>query len=209
MDTQRIREKSLEAAKELGYPTNENLPLMEVVKQVRSVSEAADRLLALYAVVACSYGFPKDKAKKWLIREGLIDLLTLTEKAYLEAGSRGDLDTTKQWQVEAIWALAWCVGVHADLEFSDSCSDNFIQMLPDIAKDAATDSFRSGLQLRDKAEIASYTDLAYCLHWALRDAEIKGQKIPGKVPGNVVVERRHALEWMIGHDSWDEVTLDT
>jgi len=209
MEMQRIRERSLEAAKTLGYSTNADLPLMDELEQIRTVSEAADRLLSLYAVVACSYGFPKDKARKWLAREGLVDLLTPTERAYLEACSNSDLDASNQWQVESLWALTWCVGCHANLDFSDSCSDNFVQLLPDIANDASTDSFRSGLQLRDKAEIASKTDLAYCLHWAVRDAEIKAQKIPGKVPGNVIVERRHALEWMIGQVPWDEVTLDT
>ena len=209
MEVQKIRENSLKAARALGYPTNENLPLLDEVEQVRNVSESADRLLCLYAIVACSYGFPKEKAKKWLAREGLDGFLSKSEEAYLKVSSKGGGDPLKQWQVESLWALAWCVRYHSSLDFSDSCSDGFIQMLPDIAKDAATGSFRAGLQLRDKAEIVAKADLAYCLHWAVHEAEVTGQKAPGKVPGNVVVERRRALEWMIGQDPWDEVSLDT
>ena len=209
MEMQKIREKSMKAAQALGYPANESLPLLDEVEQVRGVSESIGRLLCLYAIVATSYGFPKEKAKKWLVREELDGFLSKSEEAYLEVPSNGGGDPSNQWKVESLWALAWCLGIHPTLDFSDSCSDSFIQMLPDIAKDTATGSFRSGLQLRDKAEIAAKTDLAYCLHWAVRDAEIAGQKIPGKVPGNVVVGRRRALEWMIGQDPWDEVTMDT
>lgn len=209
MEMQNIREKSIKAARNLGYPTNENLPLLDEVDQIRSVSESASRLLCLYAVVACSYGFSKEKAKKWLTREGLNEFLSDSEKAYLETPSNGGLDPSMQWRVESLWALAWCVGCHSDLDFCDSCSDNFIQMLPDIASDAATGSFRAGLQLRDKGEIAAKADLAYCLHWAVREAEITGQAAPGKLPGNVVVERRRALEWMIEQHPWDDVSLDT
>lgn len=209
MEMQKIREKSLKAAWALGYPTNESLPLLDEVEQIRSVAESVSRLLCLYAIVACSYGFSKEKAKKWLAREGLEGFLSKSEEAYLKGSSNGGIDPSKQWQVESLWALAWCVGCHPSLDFSDSCSDSFIQMLPDIAKDAATSSFRTGLQLRDKAEIAAKADLAYCLHWAVREAEINGWKAPGRVPGNVVIERRRALEWMIGQEQWDEISLDT
>lgn len=209
MEMQKIREKSLKAARALGYPTNESLPLLDEVERIRSVSESGGRLLCLYAIVACSYGFPKEKAKKWLAKEGLEGFLSEDEEGYLNVRSNGSPDASKQWQVEALWALAWCVGCHSGLDFSDSCSDSFIQMLPDIAKDAATGPFLAGLQLRDNAEIVAKADLSYCLHWAVRDAEITGQKVPGKVPKNVIVERRRALEWMIGQDSWDDVAMDT
>jgi hypothetical protein len=133
----------------------------------------------------------------------------MNEETYLNSRSNGQDNVSKQWQIESLWALAWCLGVHPNLDFSDSCSDSFVRMLPDIAKDAATSSFRNRLQLREKTEITEKTDLAYCLHWAVRDAEISRKKLPGKVPGQVVVERRRALEWMIGQDPWDEVAMDT
>jgi hypothetical protein len=209
MNMREIREANLKIAEGLGYPINEHLPVLDGVNQLRSLSDTTERLLCLYAVVACSYGFPKDKAIKWLVREAAIEHLAESEKEYLHSSSNGAANAQKQWQVESLWALAWCVGCHDNLDFADSCSDSFIQMLPDIAKDTMTEVFRKGLKLRGECEIAAQTDLAYCLHWALRDAEINSHKTPGKVPSNVVVERRRALEWMIGQNHWDEVTLDT
>lgn len=209
MNMLEIRETNLKAAKGLGYPVNERLPILDEVEQLRSLSDAAERLLCLNAVVACSCGFPKDKAIKWLTREGLVEQLAQSEKDYLHSSFNGVSNAQKQWQVESIWALAWCVGCHDDLDFADSCSDRLIEMLPNLARDEKTEAFRRGLKLRDKSEVVTKTDLAYCLHWAVRNAEINGQRTPGKVPGNVVAERRRALEWMIGQDDWDEVTLDT
>lgn len=207
--TEEIRRRNLERARQLGYPTNDRLPLLDAVDEFRGLEEATDRLLCLYSVVACSYGFSKEKAQVWLVREGVDGALSESDRLYLEMSPDSGPDTSRQWQVEALWALAWCVSCHDELDFSDSCSDAFIQMLPDIAKDAATGSFRESLSLRDKQVVLEKADLAYCLHWAIRDAEIEGQPVPGKVPGNVVVERRRALEWMISRDGWDEVQLDT
>lgn len=209
MQMRRIREDSVKIARALGYPMNPDLPLLDEVKVVRSTSETLDRLLSLYAVVACSYGFSKEAAKGWLVAEGLSGALSEAESVYLDDPSPGHLDTSKQWQVECLWALAWCVGCHDHLDFSDSCPDNFIQMLPDIGAGEPSARFREGLQLREKSEIAAQADLAYCLHWAVRNAELMGQRPPGHIPGNVVVERRRALEWLIGQDAWDEIALDT
>lgn len=209
MDMRQIREENLKIARSLGYPINESLPVLDEVQQIRSLAEATERLLCLYAIVACSYGFPKEQATKWLTREGVVDYLAESEKEYLESNSSKSVNAEKQWLVESLWALAWCVGCHDNLDFSDSCSDNFVQMLPDIAKDAATISFRTRLHLRTESEIAEKTDLAYCLHWAVRNADIKGRKPPGAVPGRVIVERRRTLEWIISQDRWDKVTLDT
>lgn len=203
------RELSLAEAKSLGYPINPNLPMLDNVEQCRSTLDITDRLLCLYAVVASSYGFPKERALLWLQREGVVGALSRKEHEYLFRKNEENQDMIIQWQVEALWALAWCIGCHQNLDFGDSCSDSFIQILPDIAKDTPTKEFRRGLRLRKVSEIVQKTDLAYCLHWAIREAELKGLKTPGKVPSNVVVERRRALEWVIGQDGWDELQLDT
>ena len=62
---------------------------------------------------------------------------------------------------------------------------------------------------RPQEAILSQFDLAYCLHWAVRDAMLKGQAVPGKLSGNAIIERRRALEWVAGEEAWDEVLLDT
>jgi len=209
MDKQKIRNRSLKTARQLGYPTNENLPLLDEVEQVRSTDEAGKRLLCVYAAVACSYGYPKDKALAWLSREDAFEHLADSEREYLNASANRNSNAKWQWQVEALWAMAWSLGCQSSLDFSDSCSDSFIQLLPDIAKDESTKDFQEKLTLRNSAELAAQADLAYCLHWAVRQAQTQNSPTPGKVPGDVIVERRRALEWLISGESWDEVSLDT
>lgn len=206
-----IRAHSVEKAQQLGYPTNPGLPYLDdnEAQSRKDVSELADRILCLSVVVACACGWPRPKAQAWLEKEGLTDCLTESEQAYLESNSGPRQDAAMQWHVEAIWTLAWYLGLHNEFDFSDSCADHLVKLLPDIKNNASTESFRKTLNRRSREELLEQLDLAYCLHWAVRDVEIRGQRPPGRVPPNVVVERRHALEWMAGQDAWDEVSLDT
>ena len=166
-------------------------------------------MLALYAVVSSSFGFPKEKALRWLNREGLAGALETEEKQFLEITTTDAQNNAMQWQVEALWVLAWALGCHDVLDFSDSCSDDFISMLPDLKSNAATSDFLSGLIIRSGDELVRYCDLAYCLHWGAREAALSAEAVVGAVPENVVRERRRALEWLIGNDDWYDVNLDT
>ena len=49
------------------------------------------------------------------------------------------------------------------------------------------------------------------LHWEARDAEVHARASPLRVDIEVVQERHHAINWVMGYDSlpWDEVTTDT
>lgn len=204
-----IRDKNLRASKKLGYEVNTNLPLLDEVQSIRNSSEIIDRLICLYAVIACSYGFPKEKALKWLGRENVLDKLSENEQSYLSSNTSMNENASKQWQVEGLWVLAWSLSCHDQLDFADACSDSFIQLLPDIAKDESTTEFRNKLKARNKTEIIENTDLSYCLHWAIREANIKGLSIPNAVDKNVIIERRKAFEWIVSQDGWDSISLDT
>ena len=206
---QQIRQRNLTEAHKLGYLTNSNLPLLDEIRSCQSLKSATDRFLSLHAVIACSHGFPKDRAIDWLDRENLLGALTQREKEYVNTKTSPALDASVQWHVESLWALGWCIGCHDEFDFAVVCSQHFIEMIPDIVKGESTKSFAASLKLRGKSEILANADLAYCLHWAVMDAEIRGLAVPGTVSGRVVSERRRALEWMIGDDNWDEVQMDT
>lgn len=206
-----IREHSVRSARSLGYLTNSQLPLLDENEGElpKSVEEVADRILVLNVIVSCAFGCPRPKAKAWLKKESLSACLTLDEAKYLEASSRPMQDGAMQWRVESIWALAWYMGLHDELDFSDSCSDDLNKLLPDLKADASSKSFRETLAKRSRQELLEQLDLSYCLHWAIRESGTQGQSPLGHVPPNVVIERRRALEWIAGQDSWDEVSLDT
>jgi hypothetical protein len=108
-----------------------------------------------------------------------------------------------------MWALAWTVGKVDELDFSNACGDDFIDMLPDLRFDERSDALRSGIKLRTVREVEEACDLAYCLHWAIREALRIGARVPGKVQNYVIRQRRHALQWLISEEPWDEVHMDT
>ncbi|MEM1356081.1 MAG: DUF4272 domain-containing protein [Planctomycetota bacterium] len=208
-DLKNIRRQSQNQAKAIGCVTNDHLPLLEWPLSPRVLNDIADRLFCVLSIVACSYGFPKPKAWSWLVREHLEPSLTPNEMAYLKAAPDQQPDTALQWRVEALWALAWCVGVHDTLDFTKTCSDSFVTMLPDLAQDESTERLRSRMARRDMTEILQSADLAYCLHWSVRDAQIKKRPVPSNLQAQILQQRRHTLDWVLGEEEWDKVSLDT
>lgn len=204
-----IRSKNIMEAHRLGYPTNEALPLLDAPLRKRPLVDAIGRFAALHTVVAASYGFQKDKAKDWLKTHGYFGFLTANEEKYLRERMTSHSDGFFQWQVEALWAFAWAFSLHSNLDFSDSCSDQFVKLLPDLKNGADSTAFFMKLQLRPLDELVSQADLAYCLHWAFREAELNGTTLPGEIPATVIAERRRALDWILYEIDWDEPSLST
>lgn len=211
MSPKKIRRKSLSIAKRLGYSVNKKLPLLDPYDHhCRRLGEVTDRLLSLHVVVACSYGFSKKQAAALLRDHGLLESMTPGEATFLDADSDDHQRLQFQWQVESLWALAWCLRVHENLDFAQPCGANFVSLLPNLKHaDTNIKAFRDTLSLRSPEEILKCADLAYCLHWSERDAQLHGRPVPGRVQAGVVVERRRSLEWVISNQPWDEVSLDT
>ena len=206
METSEFRSMSLVRLSKAGVAIPSTLPLLDEFA-VRSVEEILDRLLCLNAVAAVAHGFDREKASAWLSQEGLLDNLTQGEHSLLLSGA-GNLDAFKV-QVEGMWALAWVANIVAVLDPWRGCDPRFVTMLPDLKKAESSSTFRRSARLRNETEIGVECDLAYCLHWTLREAEMKGDRPPKGITPYVVVERRRALEWAIGIDAWDMISLDT
>lgn len=207
IDYSGIRKASLAVAKHLGYPVNEALPLLDESVIIRTVDDIVDRLLAMLCVAACAYGFDNQKAANWLRRETTVDLLTDAERRFLQtqAGDR----RTFMAQIEGLWALAWSIRSESSLDFGTPCPQDFVTRLPDLKGNGSSVSFRDAANVRPLSEIVSASDLAYCLHWAIRDTQLRNAKLPGKGNEYVIVERRRALAWLLTEEPWDEITLDT
>lgn len=211
MDSTAIREESQVQVSALGYAFNPNLPTLDPIELTKTTVDLQDRTLVLSACVACSYGFAASDALKWLEREGLSAHLTDAESQFLHGQAEANRSAF-QWQVEAIWALVWAGGFFPTLDFGQTCSNSLVTMLPDLKAGAASDAFREAYVMRPVDEIAPMVDLAYCLHWAIREQQLHGkhpQRSKKIVPDQVIVQRRQALEWLAGDQAWDEVSLDT
>lgn len=207
MDLKRIRGESIEAAKRLGVDVPATLPLLDAGLEMRSTGETTSRILAMNAVVATAYGFDKAKAIAWLNQETLTDSVSEQEKRFVFEGA-GQPDRFKV-QVEGMWALAWAMGIANELNFAKDCDNRFVTMLPNLKQSQSSADFRKKANPRPLEQVVAACDLAYCLHWAIRQSELTGKRPPGNLKPYVVVERRRALEWLLSKEAWDEVPLDT
>ena len=207
MDLKRIRDESVEAARQLGVQLLTTLPLLDAGLEMRSASETTSRILAMNAVAATAYGFDKAKAIAWLNQEALTNSLSEQERRFIFE-SVGLPDRFKV-QVEGMWALAWAMGIANELNFAKDCDNRFVMMLPNLKQSQSSADFRKKANPRPLEQVVAACDLAYCLHWAIRQSELVDKRSPGNLKPYVVVERRRALEWLLSKEAWDDVPLDT
>ena len=207
MDLKQIREKSIQTSKQIGLYVSPTLPLLDSGLEMRSTEEAISRLLVLNAVAATAHGFDKARAIAWLKEEVLTDLLNEQERRFIFEGV-GQPDHFRM-QVEGMWALAWAIGIANDLNFAKDCDSRFVTMLPNLKLSQSSVDFRKRANPRPVEQVLSACDLAYCLHWAIRQAELSGNRPVASLKSYVVIERRRALEWLLSKDEWGETSLDT
>jgi hypothetical protein len=207
MDLKQVRSESIQVAKKIGVEIPPTLPLMDSGLKVRDKNEVAARMLAMHAVAVSAYGFDRNKVIAWLNQEALSDSLSEHEKQFVFEHI-GQPNRFKM-QIEAIWALAWAMGIANDLDFTKDCDDRFVMQLPNLKQSQSSADFRNRINPRPLAQIASACDLAYCLHWAIRQSEGEGKQLAGKLKPYVVIERRRALEWLLSEEEWENVPLDT
>jgi len=208
MDLKQIRKASIRTAHQLGIQIIPTLPLLSESLGLRSVPEIASRILTLNVVVATAYGFDRNKAIEWLNREGLVDNLTGDESPFILRGANTN-DGRFRVEVEGLWTLAWTVGIVDKFSFVELCGDSLVRVLPNLSAKETGQSLRDKVRLRPLEQIVAACDLAYCLHWAIRHSELVGTEPPKRIVPYVVIERRRALEWLLGDEEWDEVALDT
>ncbi|MBX3443950.1 MAG: DUF4272 domain-containing protein [Planctomyces sp.] len=207
IDPVAIRFESLTFAKALGFPVNPALPLLDASPVVRTSDDVVDRLLAMECAAACASGIDHPTAVAWLDRERKTDLSTSAERQYLN--SRIGQSLPFLLQVEAMWALAWSIQCVPGLDFAKPCDADFVLRLPDLKGGRSSQPFRGRGEMRPASQVVSACDLAYCLHWGIRDSQYRGEKSPGAVDPYVIVERRRALEWLLTDEPWEDISLDT
>jgi len=63
---------------------------------------------------------------------------------------------------------------------------------------------------RPAGEILDALDLHYRLHWAVRQARLDKRE-PAGLDGGVILERHHALNWLVRFEEsdWDDVDTPT
>src|SRR5579871_4424122 len=119
----------------------------------------------------------KKNAISWLDDEQLPQYLTRRERDFLFE-SKG-LAHEFRIQIEAMWALAWVLNLVDRLDFWLKCDNNFVYRMPDLKNRESSEKLRASARLRSQVEIRGALDLAYCLHWAIRQADMDQKQLPG------------------------------
>lgn len=180
--------------------------------EIRSPVEVAKRTIALFSVVDAALGSDRTEVLDWLNKAGLIGELSPIEAAFLNDPSPSDrVIVNASWYSERLITLLWALKLSEMPPFDQRCDTSlFRDVLPPYA-DTAEQEFINTAQLRPETELLEMADHILDHHWEARDAKIKNRLSNG-VDIEVVQERHHAINWVVGYDDgapWDEVTTDT
>lgn len=217
LDTVALRERSVGVCAALGYPTPPpHLPCMWDPAEgaaARPVDEVVARLLVLNVDIDLAFGTPPAHGTEWIAANGLDAHVSPTERARLE-GAPFD-EGPMRAQVEALWALAWVLGLTPDLELDQWCGDHLSSLLPDLRSSEDVASWRARTTIAPVAlsEQMTVLDALYCLSWGARDTLLRRGDLPGDLEWWVHFERRKALDWAVigdeGPVDWDDIGDNT
>jgi hypothetical protein len=181
--------------------------------EIRHASQIARRALTPFGVVALSLGAPKAEVLDWLRDEKLWDDLSPAELALFltpELAEQQSVDAS--WWGERVLVLVWALGKSESLPALDEqCNTgDFQTMLPPFADVSVEDFIATATRRPDDVLIAMADELLNS-HWEARDAKIHGRPMPEHLNIEIIQERHHAINWVIGYEGlpWDEVTTDT
>ena len=148
------------------------------------------------------------RVEEIIAERGAEGLFSPQERAFID-DPEPDEHTRIQfcWRYEAAWVMLWALRfTGAPLSYPDGICDvaELVQTVRDTP-DLAVHGMQSTNNLLNEA------DLIYRCHWAVRQASLDGEEPSGGLMQGVVMERHHALNWLIGYgdQDWDDVSTDT
>lgn len=213
-DQQARRAQSEVYCRAHGVPYYKNPTAMftdsEAETTLRTQDQVVDRALALVFIGLKSEGMQEAQLAEIDKAYHISSKLTPAERAYVTAAHPTEQQRTDaNWRYEGLHVLLWALGYAPTLAYPD----RMCEVAPDvkIIHDLSEAQFRERAKLRSKKEILDQADLILRLDWACTEARLKKQPAPGNLNSDAVVERHHALNWLIqyGDQEWDNVSTDT
>ena len=210
---QERKEFSDKFLKQKGVPVLEHLPLVEdyTNAKFRDEKEVARKAVVLYGLIYVAHSEKTSKEMvEYFKKYNLWSTVSPEERKYLEKENRTQEDNnTVTWRIENLNLLLWALGNFDTLSFPATiCDFSNYKNLPNLEIDPA--QWISSSKLRDKEDILNQTDLIYRIHWATREADLKGKAMPAGLSEDIVMERHFALNWLTMYAAdWDDITTDT
>jgi len=215
-DARERKARSEQELARLGMRVPATLPPVvgEAEVELREALEAAQRALALFVVAlrAESLGSGNEIATAELQqrRPAAFRVLTPNEASFLDASAPEQQQIVNfAWRYEALFLLQWALSLVRDLPGPSRICD--VSAVARTMLDTSEKDLLARAALRPTAEILDALDLHFRLHWVTRQARLDGKdSVNGLDPG-VVLERHHALNWLIRFEDadWDDVDTPT
>ena len=204
-----------------GFRPSNSLPT-KFERKLRPSIEIAKRLHAIKAFVLWLW-VPKEnmsdeKILSFIDNNELKEFMTEDEiNIFNSSRSDNELRHTISWKLENAWALAWYFGYVEPNILGENITEEEIKgilfnYMCDIEEEL--DEWIESKKTVSEEELKQKEDLFYCLHNAVRSAQLGRETVPkGFDPmsnGGVIHERRHSLTWMLSKGvNWDETELST
>jgi hypothetical protein len=205
---------------QFGVHTPATLPpvVSEIDVVLRSAPEVARRAMALFVVALRAESLMCPELAVADLREKrplALRALTPKEQAFLNDAAPDQQQITNfAWRYEALWLLAWALGLVEELCYPSETCDVGILSKTLLALDE--EALLKNAKLLPTETLLDALDLHFRLHWVVRQRQQDGKPPDGEMGGNdldpgVVLERHHALNWLVQHGGaeWDEVQTPT
>ncbi|WP_074405778.1 MULTISPECIES: DUF4272 domain-containing protein [Aquimarina] len=216
-----LRLENISICLDSGFKPASSLPT-EFDRELRPSIEIAQRLNAIKALVLWLMvpqdNLESDKILTFIDKNNLKDFMDEEEKEILNT-SRDDEQARNSigWKFENAWSLAWFFGYkEPDITGQMMSGDQMQDILKDFSCpiDESVENWIKDKETLSEEKLMQKEDLFYCLHNAVRSAQLGSETVPnGFDPmgnGGVIHERRHSLTWMLSKGiSWEETDLST
>jgi hypothetical protein len=180
----------------------------------RPAAEVAQRMLALFLVAVRAESLAtEDEIPVAELRSKSpfgFAALSPAERQFLNAR----LPTQQEivdfaWRYEALFVLEWALGLVKALPFPSKICD--VPLVARLAMESNATEYIQSAALRPAAQILDVLDVHFRVHWAVTEARLNNVPAPAKLDGGVVMERHHALNWLIQFEDkeWDDVDTPT
>jgi hypothetical protein len=211
-EAQARKDRSITILKTEKVPYIEHLPPIETEADStrRTTEQVAIRAMALCIVAVKGEGLEQDIIDKLVKEYSLASAFTPHEKEFINNPKPTQHDRVQfAWRYECFWVMLWALGYIDELGRPDTICD--VQLAVSIIRENGRDGFLKNAKLRPQSELLNAADLIYRYHWAVVDARINQRDAPAGLDGGIVMERHHALNWLIGYmdQEWDDVATDT
>lgn len=217
----KYRLDTMEVCLTAGYKPANWLPF-DFDRQLRPSIEIANRLHAIKALVLWllvpQENLPNETLLSFIRRNQLEDSMTEHEKEILKSSRDSeDLRNSIGWKFENAWPLAWYFGyLEPEITGQMMTGEQMQEILMNYTckLDDNVENWIKAQKTISLEEVTIKEDLFYCLHNAVRSAQLGGDTVPPNfnpmLNGGVIHERRHSLTWMLSKGTnWDDTDLST